>query len=109
MAAGRAHPVSGAERAEQVLGVVEDIPPGRVMSYGDVAGALGWRGARHVGRIMAHWGGEVPWWRVVRADGTLPAPLWAEAQAHYDAEDTPLAPGGRRVDMGRARWDPLAS
>lgn len=96
------------DRVEQVLGLVEDIPPGRVLSYGDVASALGWRGARFVGRIMAHGAEGVPWWRVVRIDGTLPAPLWTRAVAHYDDEDTPLAAGGRRVDMRRARWDPRA-
>ena len=35
--------------AESVLDLVEQIPPGRVMAYGDVASALGAGGARAVG------------------------------------------------------------
>ena len=59
------------EYAERVLEVAELIPPGRVMTYGDVAEWLGEGGPRQVGRVMALYGGAVPWWRVVRADGVL--------------------------------------
>ena len=45
--------------AERVLGVAENIPPGRVMSYGDIADYLGQKGPRQVGRVMALWGGGV--------------------------------------------------
>ena len=51
--------------------MVEAIPPGRVMSYGDIAEYLGEGGPRQVGRVMALWGGGVPWWRVIHADGSL--------------------------------------
>ena len=44
-------------------------PPGPAMTYGDVAAALGSRAARAVGAVMAHYGSDVPWWRVVRACG----------------------------------------
>lgn len=93
--------------AERVLGVVEEIPPGRVMSYGDVAEYLGTGGPRQVGRVMALWGGGVAWWRVIHADGSLLAGHERAALARYRAEGTPLrAPGGGapRVDMRRARW-----
>ena len=73
-----------------MLLVVADIPPGRVMTYGDVAAELGSRGARAVGRVMATEGSSVPWWRVVRADGRPPAGHDVEALAHYRAEGTPL-------------------
>ena len=59
--------------AEAVLSVVEDIPAGRVMSYGQVAATLGSRSARGVGRIMALHGSDVAWWRVVQASGFPPA------------------------------------
>ena len=91
--------------AADVLDVVELIPPGRVMSYGDIAEYLGAGGPRQVGSVMSHYGGAVAWWRVLRADGT---PLPGEehrALAEYRAERTPLRPGGRRVDMAKARWD----
>lgn len=94
--------------AERVLEVVERIPPGRVMSYGDVAEYLGAGGPRQVGRVMAVWGGAVPWWRVVRADGSPPPGHVRAALARYREEATPLRADGRRVDMRRARWDGVA-
>jgi alkylated DNA nucleotide flippase Atl1 len=91
----------------RVLDVVESIPAGQVMSYGDVAEFLGEGGPRQVGRVLALWGGGVPWWRVVHADGSLLAGHERAALARYDAEGTPLrhpATGGTpRIDMRRAR------
>ena len=57
------------EYAELVLSVVEQIPPGQVATYGDIAEIVGRGGPRQVGHVMALLGGGVPWWRVVRADG----------------------------------------
>lgn len=93
------------EFAELVLDVVERIPPGRVMSYGDLAELLGQGGPRQVGRVMALWGGGVPWWRVIRADGRPLPGHEHRALAEYRAEETPMRPDGRRVDMREARWD----
>jgi alkylated DNA nucleotide flippase Atl1 len=75
---------------EGVLDVVASIPPGRVMSYGQVAATIGSRSARGVGRVMAHHGNGVPWWRVVRAGGLPPACHDDEALEHYRAEATPM-------------------
>jgi alkylated DNA nucleotide flippase Atl1 len=98
--------------AERVLEVTEGIPPGRVMTYGDVAEWLAEGGPRQVGRVMALYGAPVPWWRVVRADGILLPGHELEAVARYRAEGTPLREAGRaagghlpRVDIRRARWD----
>jgi alkylated DNA nucleotide flippase Atl1 len=100
------------EYAERVLDVAELIPPGRVMTYGDVAEWLAEGGPRQVGRVMALYGGAVPWWRVVRADGVLLPGHELRALAHYRTEGTPLKEAGRaaeghlpRLDMRRARWD----
>ncbi|TDC69586.1 cysteine methyltransferase [Actinomadura sp. GC306] len=92
------------EFAEAVLDAVEMIPPGRVLSYGDIAELVGRGGPRQVGRVMSLYGGGVPWWRVIRADGSPPQCHEGRACEHYRAEGTPLRPGGRRVDMARARW-----
>ncbi|MGP3927892.1 MGMT family protein [Streptomyces sp. 8N616] len=99
------------EYAERVLEVAELIPPGRVMTYGDVAEWLGEGGPRQVGRVMALYGGGVPWWRVVRADGALLPGHEQRALAHYRAEGTPLRTAARaaaghqpKIDMARARW-----
>jgi alkylated DNA nucleotide flippase Atl1 len=93
---------------DRVLEVVDSIPPGRVMTYGDVAATLGSRAARMVGQIMAYYGSDVPWWRVVRAGGHPPADHEHIALQHYRAEGTPLLGGGGapyRVDMRVARYD----
>lgn len=102
-------PGDGTDFASRVLAVVDSIPPGRVMTYGDVAAALGSRAARMVGQVMAYYGGEVPWWRVVRASGHPPADHEHIALQHYRAEGTPLLGGGRtayRVDLRAARHTP---
>lgn len=100
------------EYAERVLDVTERIPPGRVMTYGDVAEWLGAGGPRQVGRVMALYGGAVPWWRVVRADGVLLPGSELRALDRYRREGTPLREAARaaedhipRLDMRRARWD----
>jgi alkylated DNA nucleotide flippase Atl1 len=90
---------------EQVLAVVETIPPGRVMSYGDIAEYVGEGGPRQVGRVMSEFGGGVPWWRVIRADGSPPTGHERECLQHLREEAAPLRPGGQRVDMRRGRWD----
>jgi alkylated DNA nucleotide flippase Atl1 len=92
--------------ADRVLGVVERIPPGRVMSYGDVAAYLGEGGPRQVGRVMSLWGGGVAWWRVIHSDGSPPPEHEAAARGHYLAEATPLRSPGPpvRVNMRLARW-----
>ena len=91
--------------AAAVLDVVERIPPGQVMTYGDVAEYLGAGGPRQVGQVMSRWGGAVPWWRVLRADGSPPPGHERGALQRYRDERTPLRPGGARVDLRRARWD----
>lgn len=88
---------------EAVLDVVERVPPGKVMAYGDIAEYLGTGGPRQVGRVMALHGGAVPWWRVVHADGTPALVDDGRAVAALRADDTPMR--GERVDMRRARWD----
>jgi len=93
----------------RVLAVVDDIPPGKVMSYGDVAAAIGSRAARGVGQVMAYYGSDVPWWRVVRASGHPVQDHEARALEYYRAESTPLkwsANGIFRVDLAVARWAP---
>jgi alkylated DNA nucleotide flippase Atl1 len=90
---------------EAVLVVVEQIPRGRVTSYGAIADRVGVGGPRRVGRVMSQYGGSVDWWRVVRADGSLPPSHGDEARAHYLDEGTPLRPSGR-VDMPQAFWQP---
>jgi alkylated DNA nucleotide flippase Atl1 len=92
------------EYVEAVLSLVERVPSGRVTTYGAIAEHVGRGGPRAVGRVMAVHGGPVPWWRVVRADGSLPPSHGTEALHEYRVEGTPLSPTGR-PDLRRAFWD----
>jgi alkylated DNA nucleotide flippase Atl1 len=94
------------EYVEEVLALVERIPPGRVMSYGAIADYLADRSGRSssrlVGSIMARYGAGVPWHRVVTAAGRLPPGHETEARARLAAEGAPLRGAG--VDMAAAWW-----
>lgn len=95
------------EYADAVLEIVDQIPRGRVLAYGDIAEVLGRGGPRGVGSVMAHFGSMTRWWRVVRADGRPAAGHAEQAREHYREESTPMVRGrlaGIRVDMAAARW-----
>jgi alkylated DNA nucleotide flippase Atl1 len=92
------------EFAHRVLDAVDKIPWGRVMSYSDVAEYVGAGGARAVGTVMARWGGEVPWHRVLHNDGSCAAHKADYQLSLLRSEGVPMR-GPRRVDMARARWD----
>ena len=95
------------EYAERVLDLVARIPPGRVLAYGDIAKRLGEGGPRNVGAVMSRYGSDLPWWRVIRADGRPPQCHEGAAIEHWRAEGTPMVRGlveGGRVDMAAARW-----
>ena len=99
----------GEDFASRVLDVVASIPAGTVMAYGDVAAAIGSRAPRAVGHVMAHYGADVAWWRVVRASGYPAVGHEQRALEYYHAESTPLAwarDGTYRVDLSSARWRP---
>ena len=88
--------------AELVLCAVEQIPPGRVATYGDIAEIVGRGGPRQVGHVLARFGGGVPWWRVVRADGRPARSLEERGLRLLRADKTPIK--GDRVDLARARF-----
>jgi alkylated DNA nucleotide flippase Atl1 len=91
----------------KVLAVVRRIPSGRVLTYGDVAALAEVDAtARDVGQVLLRHGDgdDVPWWRVLRADGTPPPHLLDRQLGLLRAEGTPLAPSGAAVDLHLARW-----
>jgi alkylated DNA nucleotide flippase Atl1 len=89
--------------AERILDCVESIPPGKVMTYGDVAEYCDCAAARMVGRVLAQDDGSVPWHRVLRADGTCAAHLYAEQRRRLVREGVRFR--GARVDLAAHRWD----
>jgi methylated-DNA-protein-cysteine methyltransferase-like protein len=100
--------VTPEEYVEEVLSLVEQIPPGRVMSYGAIADHLaeasGRSSARLVGTIMARHGGPVPWHRVVANNGRLVPGHEVEARARLIAEG--IGFDGPRVTMSKYAWHP---
>jgi methylated-DNA-protein-cysteine methyltransferase related protein len=83
-----------------ILAAVRTIPRGRVTTYGDLCPGA----PRHAGAVLARCADpDVPWQRVVRADGSLAK---GERQRRLlEAEAVPFR--GARVDM-RAAWTPPA-
>ena len=86
----------------EVRAVVLAIPTGRVAAYGDIGRALG-IGPRQAGRAVASLADDVPWWRVVYADGTSATCHAGAARALFEMEGVPFRDG--RVDMSTARID----
>lgn len=66
--------------------IIVSIPRGTVLSYGEVADRAGLRSARLVGRILAECDDDIPWHRVVRADGSPTPHLVARQTALLRAE-----------------------
>jgi methylated-DNA-protein-cysteine methyltransferase related protein len=86
-------------RAREVLRRVRSVPAGFVTTYGDLCPAA----PRFAGAVMAACEDpDVPWQRVVRADGSLAK---GDRQRRLlEAEGIPFR--GERVDM-RLAWLPL--
>ena len=83
-------------RAERVLDRIRATPPGFVRAYGDVSPGA----PRFAGAVLAgDQDPDLPWWRIVRADGTLAK--GARQRKLLEAEGIPFV--GDRVDMRAAR------
>jgi alkylated DNA nucleotide flippase Atl1 len=83
-------------REFEVLERVREIPVGFVGTYGDVSPGA----PRFAGTVLFQAeDADLPWWRVVRADGSLAK--GDRQRALLRAEGVPFR--GERVDMGRAR------
>lgn len=111
---GRAEPnstndvaiASGDRRSGEIAAIlraVESVPRGNAVSYGDIAAIAGLPSARLVGRVLARFGSDVPWHRVVMADGSPARHLAAEQLALLREEHVALVTDGTRVDLRVAR------
>jgi alkylated DNA nucleotide flippase Atl1 len=86
---------------EAVFDVVERIPPGRVSTYGAIGKLVG-IGPRRVARALSTGGGAVPWFRVVRADGSAAEPVRVRQLELLAAEGVPMRDG--RVMLSLVGW-----
>ena len=92
--------------AYEVLSVVEEIPAGKVATYGQIARLIGRpRNARLVGRILrgAEQYGSYPCHRVVNHAGRL-APGWPEQADLLRQEGVPMK-DDTHVDLKKCRWE----
>lgn len=96
---------------ERVEAVVQTIPKGRVMTYGQIAALCGNpRAARIVGGI-AHWGEpSLPWQRVVKKDGSLAEGFPGGTFGHKASLEADGVRVGEdcRVDVERLLWRPAS-
>jgi alkylated DNA nucleotide flippase Atl1 len=92
------------EAQRRILEAVRAIPEGFVRTYGDVSPGA----PRAAGQALRAAGTDVPWWRVVRADGSLAA--GEDQRRRLVREGVPFLPGSPpRVDLRVSRLvTPLA-
>ena len=93
----------------RVYEIVAQVPYGRVVTYGQIARAIGLkRGARVVGWAMRHCPEGLPWHRVVNAQGGVSfhnAPETIPLQrALLEGEGIRFDRSGR-LDLARYRWE----
>ncbi len=91
------------EHVERVREIVASVPPGRVVTYGDIAAAAGLSSPRTVGWIMRTDSADLPWHRVVPANGRPAAHLAARQLAELQDEGVEIRDG--RVDLRTARFE----
>ena len=90
----------------EILSVVEEIPAGRVATYGQIAALIGReKNSRLVGKVlsMAEYYGSYPCHRVVNAAGRT-APGWEEQRRLLESEGVEFKSNGC-VDLKNYRWE----
>ena len=90
----------------EILSVIEEIPEGKVASYGQIARLIGRdKNSRLVGKVlsMAEFYGNYPCHRVVNHAGRL-APHFYEQRELLLAEGVEFLKNGH-VNMGKCQWD----
>ena len=84
--------------AEQAEAVIRALRPGEVVTYGEVAADAGRPGAaRAVGHLLATQPADLPWWRVVAANGRLVPGHEAEHARRLAAEGVAVVNGRVRL------------
>jgi alkylated DNA nucleotide flippase Atl1 len=91
------------DQIERVRSLVAAIPPGRVATYGDIAGVAGLSSPRIVGWIMRTDSSDLPWHRVITASGR-PARHLTTRQLELLRAEGVLAMDGR-IPLPEVRYE----
>ncbi|MCL2451620.1 MGMT family protein [Candidatus Saccharibacteria bacterium] len=94
---------------ERVYAVVAQIPPGRIMTYGDIAAMAGQAHAARIVGGIAHFGSiELPWHRVVNRFGGLASGYPGGKRGHQKDLETEGVPIKDFIitDFEERRWTP---
>ena len=89
----------------EILSVVEEIPEGKIATYGQIAKLIGRdRNARLVGFVLsnAEFYGRYPCHRVVNHQGRT-APMWSEQKILLEKEGVVFKSDGK-VDLAKYQW-----
>ena len=98
-----------------VWDIVRQVPPGRVTTYGQIAAMIpppgslnakdyGAQGARWVGGAMAACPSDVPWQRVINAQGKISPRPGAERQRRLLEEETVKFDERGKIDLDAFGW-----
>ena len=94
------------ELAYQILEIVNEIPEGKVVTYGQIAKMIGRKNnSRLVGKVLskAEYYGDYPCHRVVNHNGRL-APGFETQEALLKSEGVILKDNGH-VDLKKCQWN----
>ena len=109
-------PFNSATFKARVLSVIRRIPKGKVATYGQIAALAGYpRNARRVGQVLGGTGPDIPWQRVVNAQGRVsrraPRPERAIGARELQQENLLRGEGihfkGGVLSLAKYRWQPL--
>lgn len=97
---------------EKALNVIKQIPPGKIMTYGQVAAIAGSpRAARQVTRILHSMSAKynLPWHRIVNIQGQIVVP---DEESRFSQRKMLQDEGvevdqNNRIDLSRFRFDPV--
>lgn len=95
---------------EKVIQIIKSIPPGKVMTYGQIAKVAGSpRGARQVVRVLHSMSAKysLPWHRVINVKGEI---VIADEESAYSQKAMLEAEGvqfltNNRVDLRKSLYD----
>jgi len=112
-------PPNPQEYAEQVFAIVVTIPPGKVMTYGQIAllippppsiapEAYVKLSPRWVGSVMAHAPDSVPWQRVINSQGKISERpgLGPLAQRQLLEREGVVFDDRGRIHLAKYQWNP---